>query len=57
MAYNAACWESLAGNADAAFALLERALALDAAEVRRHAEGDRDLDPLHDDPRWRELLA
>jgi quercetin dioxygenase-like cupin family protein len=55
--YNAACWESLAGDADAAFALLGRALALEEVEVRQYAEGDSDLDPLRDDPRWRELLA
>jgi quercetin dioxygenase-like cupin family protein len=57
VAYNAACWESLAGNPDAAFERLRRAVALDEEEVRRHAASDSDLDPLRDDPRWQELLG
>jgi mannose-6-phosphate isomerase-like protein (cupin superfamily) len=57
MAYNAACWEALAGNADGAFDLLRRALALDEAEVRKWAKDDDDLDALRDDPRWHELLG
>jgi mannose-6-phosphate isomerase-like protein (cupin superfamily) len=55
--YNTACWESLAGESDAAFDHLRQALALDEAEVRRHAEGDSDLDPLRGDPRWAELFG
>jgi quercetin dioxygenase-like cupin family protein len=57
VAYNAACWESLAGNAGAAFELLARALPLGEAEVREWASKDTDLDPLRDDPRWHELFG
>ena len=55
--YNTACWESLAGNADAAFERLRQAMRLDEAEVRKWAEHDSDLDPIRDDPRWRELFG
>jgi quercetin dioxygenase-like cupin family protein len=55
--YNAACWEAVAGNGDAAFELLRRAKELDEAEVRRFAEHDTDLDSLRGDPRWQELFA
>jgi quercetin dioxygenase-like cupin family protein len=56
-AYNAACFESLAGNPDGAFELLRRALALDETEVRRWAKDDSDLDALREDQRWQELLG
>lgn len=55
--YNTACWESLAGNADAAFERLRQALRLDEAEVRKWAKDDSDLDPIRDDPRCRELFG
>jgi|SRR5690348_15609028 quercetin dioxygenase-like cupin family protein len=55
--YNLACWESLDGNADAAFGLLRRAMELDEGEVRKWAADDTDLDPLRDDPRWQELFG
>jgi quercetin dioxygenase-like cupin family protein len=55
--YNTACWESLAGNADAAFERLRQALRLDEAEVRKWAKDDSDLDPIRDDPRWPELFG
>ena len=55
--YNVACWESLAGESDAAFARLREALALDEAEARKWAEKDSDLDPIRDDPRWQELFG
>ena len=57
LAYNTACWESLGGNADAAFELLRRALRLDEAEVRKWAKDDTDLDPLRNDSRWRKLFG
>jgi len=56
--YNAGCFEAQAGNADAAFEHLRRARELDA---EGHSAGyfreDNDLDPLRDDPRFRELLS
>lgn len=54
--YNAACFESLAGDLDAAFAHLGKALARSRMEVLRIASEDADLEPLHTDPRWRELV-
>ena len=55
--YNTACWESLAGNADAAFERLRQALRLNEAEARKWAKDDSDLDPIRDDPRWGELFG
>jgi mannose-6-phosphate isomerase-like protein (cupin superfamily) len=56
-AYNAACFETLVGNADGAFEHLGRALALGPPEVRQlAAEGD-DFASLQSDPRWQELMA
>jgi tetratricopeptide (TPR) repeat protein len=55
--YNAGCWESLAGNADAAFDHLRRAKELDAAEAAPYFREDNDLDPLRDDPRFQGLLG
>src|SRR5262249_29699908 len=57
LVYNTACWESLDGNHDAAFDLLRRALELDEGEVRKWAAEDTDLDPLRDDPRWKQLFG
>jgi mannose-6-phosphate isomerase-like protein (cupin superfamily) len=57
MLYNSACWEALAGNADAAFEHLRRARELNEDEVRRYMAEDSDLDPLRDDPRWQELAG
>jgi quercetin dioxygenase-like cupin family protein len=55
-AFNAACFEALAGETDAALDHLRRAVELDAAEARRYAATDTDLDALRDDPRFAELL-
>jgi mannose-6-phosphate isomerase-like protein (cupin superfamily) len=56
--YNAACFESLAGNPDAAFEHLRRAKELDAeGESTQYFREDSDLDPLRDDPRFQELLG
>jgi mannose-6-phosphate isomerase-like protein (cupin superfamily) len=56
--YNAGCFESLAGDKDAAFEYLRRAKELDtegaSAEYFRQ---DSDLDPLRDDPRFAEFLG
>jgi hypothetical protein len=55
--YNAACFEALEQNPDAAFEHLRRALALVPNEVRRFADESSDLRSLHDDPRWQELFG
>lgn len=56
--YNAACFEALAGDADAAFAYLTRAkeMAPDA-DLRPYLQDDSDLDSLREDLRFQELLA
>ncbi|HZS31155.1 MAG TPA: cupin domain-containing protein [Gaiellaceae bacterium] len=55
--YNAACLESLAGNADEAFAMLARARELAPAdEIAEYLREDSDLDNLRNDPRFQELL-
>jgi mannose-6-phosphate isomerase-like protein (cupin superfamily) len=56
--YNAGCFDSLAGDKDAAFAHLRRAKELDAdGESAPYFREDTDLDPLRDDPRFEELLG
>ena len=55
--YNAACFDALAGDADAAFAHLRRAFELNEREVREYMGHDTDLDSIRDDPRFAELLA
>jgi tetratricopeptide (TPR) repeat protein len=55
--YNAACLESLAGNADEAIGWLRRALELNQDEIQEYLREDSDLDNVRDDPRFQELLA
>lgn len=55
-AYNAACFEALAGDKDAAVEHLRRAVALDRS-AREYATTDTDLDALRDDPRFKELVG
>lgn len=55
--FNAACFEALAGETDAAIEYLQRAAELDRREVRRYAPDDSDLDSIRDDPRYAEILA
>jgi len=55
--YNVACFEALAGDADAAFEFLRQAMRVDEQAVRDYAPNDSDLDSLHDDPRWAELVG
>lgn len=55
--YNAACFEAQAGDADAAFDYLRRAQALGPDEIKQYLEGDTDLDPIRDDPRFQDLLT
>jgi hypothetical protein len=56
MAYNSGCWEALAGNPDEALEHLHRARKLDPDAVAPYLAEDSDLDPLRDDPRFKELL-
>lgn len=56
-AYNAACFEAIAGDADAAFAHLARAVARNRNEVAKIAAQDADLASIRDDPRFAELLG
>jgi hypothetical protein len=53
--YNAACFEALAGETDAAVEQLRRAVALNR-EVLEYAAGDDDLASIRDDPRYAELM-
>ena len=56
--YNAGCFDSLAGDKDAAFAHLRRAKELDAdGESAPYFREDTDLDSLRHDPRFQELLG
>ena len=49
--YNQACAYALAGNTDAAFASLRKALD-NGFDSPAHLAKDDDLDSLHSDPRW-----
>ena len=55
-AYNAAVFEALTGNADAAFEHLASAFALGPERVRKLAADGADFEALRSDPRWRELM-
>jgi quercetin dioxygenase-like cupin family protein len=55
--YNRACFESVAGDADEAFASLRRAVELAPDEVRRAAPDDADFDPIRNDPRYTEVTG
>ena len=52
----AACCESLAGQKDEAIAHLRRTIEL-SERSRSFLEGDPDLDPIREDPAFKELLA
>jgi mannose-6-phosphate isomerase-like protein (cupin superfamily) len=54
--YNVACCESLAGEKDQAIAHLRRAIEL-SERTRQFLEGDSDLDPIRQDPAFKEVLA
>ncbi|MBV9168355.1 MAG: hypothetical protein JO342_19630, partial [Solirubrobacterales bacterium] len=54
--YNVACCEGLAGQKDQAIAHLRRAIEL-SERTRSFLEGDSDLDPIRQDPTFKELLA
>ena len=55
MHYQLACYEALAGNADAAFEHLAKACAGDE-RAKEWARGDEDFDSVRDDPRFKELV-
>jgi len=55
--YNAACFEALAGDADAALDQLRQAVERNPTEVRQYAPDDSDLDSIRADPRYTELFA
>lgn len=55
--YNAACFEALAGETDAAFDYLRQAVERDKGEVKQYAPDDTDLDSIRSDPRYTELLS
>ncbi|MDX6387808.1 MAG: hypothetical protein QOD85_1610 [Gaiellaceae bacterium] len=55
--FNAACFEALAGETDAALEHLRRAVELNARATRRYAADDSDLDSLRADPRFAEIAG
>jgi hypothetical protein len=55
--YNAACFEALAGETDAALDYLRAAVERNPAEIKRYAPDDSDLDSIRADPRYTELMA
>ena len=55
--YNAATFEALTGNTDAALEHLERAVALGPPMVRQLAANGEDFTPLRSDPRWQQLFS
>ncbi len=50
--YNVACYYSVSGDFDRAFAMLGRLLPRSNADMKDWVLNDSDLDPLHGDPRW-----
>lgn len=54
--YNVACCESLAGRKDDAIAHLRRAIEL-SERTRAYLDGDSDLDPIREEPAFKDLLA
>ena len=54
--YNIACYYSVSGNFDRAFEMLDILLPLSNADMKAWILGDSDLDPLHEDERWQDVL-
>ena len=54
--YNAACFEALAGEPDAALAHLQRAIERNRESVLQYAAEDIDFDSIRNDPRFAELM-
>jgi tetratricopeptide (TPR) repeat protein len=55
--YNAACIYSLTGRKEKALTHIGRAMELAPDNVRGYAEGDTDLDPIREEPAFKELFA
>ena len=55
--FNAACFEAVAGDDDAAFEHLRVAVERAPAIIAKYAPDDGDLTRLHGDPRWQELFG
>jgi len=55
--FNRACFESVAGDTDAAIESLRRAAELNPDRVRELAATDVDFDPIRDDPRFAEVTS
>lgn len=55
--YNAACSWALAGNIDSAFHYLFGAAEKNSYDNYAHITTDTDLNTLHNDPRWKQVLA
>jgi hypothetical protein len=55
--YNLACYEAMAGEADAAIEELRIAIELNRDNVMKWLPHDTDLDPLREDPRFQELAG
>jgi hypothetical protein len=53
--YNLACYDAMAGETDAALEQLRTAVELNRDEVMKWLSHDTDLDPLRDDPRFKEI--
>ncbi|MEI7599363.1 MAG: adenylate/guanylate cyclase domain-containing protein [Aestuariivirga sp.] len=53
--YNIACYYSVGGKLDEAFAVLAKLLPISNADMRAWIMRDSDFDPLHADPRWQEI--
>ena len=53
--YNLACYSALAGDAERAVKLLERAVAAEE-EFREHARSEADLDPIRGTPEFRRII-
>jgi tetratricopeptide (TPR) repeat protein len=56
LAYNVACCESLAGRTEQALEHLRAAVEA-SPRTREFAEGDSDLDPIRDEPAFKELMG
>ncbi len=54
--YNLACCESMAGRTTDALEHLMRAIEM-SEQVREYAKGDTDLDPIRDEPAFKELIG
>jgi adenylate cyclase len=53
--YNIACFYSVSGKHDRAFAVLNKLLPISNADMKHWIMNDSDLDPLHSDPRWEKV--